>query len=131
MGTVYKPIVTKALPSGAEIFERRGRRYARWKPAKGRMRTEPVTVPDKGKHKGQMRIVIRSQRYIAKYRDGSGVVQVVPTGCRTEDGARMVLADLERRAERVRASTRRRHVGEGVFPPAGSEWTQTAPVEDT
>jgi hypothetical protein len=30
-------------------------------------------------------------------------VQVVPTGCREEDAARRVLADLERRAELVRA----------------------------
>jgi integrase len=41
---------------------------------------------------------------VAKYRDGAGVVQVVPTGCRDETAARQVLADLERRAELVRSN---------------------------
>src|SRR5262249_55478678 len=37
------------------------------------------------------------------YRDGAGVVQTVATGCRDETAARQVLADLERRAELVKA----------------------------
>ncbi|MEZ6193480.1 MAG: hypothetical protein R3C45_19590 [Phycisphaerales bacterium] len=41
--------------------------------------------------------------YTAKYRDGSGVVQKVTTGCRTLDAAKAVLLDLETRADKVRS----------------------------
>jgi integrase len=99
VGTVFKPTVTKPLPAGAETFTRKGERFARWRDRKGKSRTAPLTV---GKD-GSDRIVIESSRYVAKYRDGAGVVQVVPTGCRDEQAARSVLGDLERRAELVRA----------------------------
>src|SRR5262245_4194935 len=46
---------------------------------------------------------MQSGRYYAKYRDGAGVVQVVPTGCKDEQAARHVLAELERKAELVRS----------------------------
>ena len=87
------------LPPGAEIFVRKGERFARWKDRKGKTRTAPLTV---GKD-GSDRIVIESPYYVAKYRDGAGVVRVVATGCRDETAARQVLADLERRAELVRS----------------------------
>lgn len=41
--------------------------------------------------------------YTAKYRDGSGIVWEVATGCRDETAARQVLSDLVRRAELVKA----------------------------
>ena len=98
MGTVFKKQVTKAVPAGAEIFSRKGERFARWK-AKGKTRSAPLTI---GKD-GSDRIVIESSKWFAKYRDGAGVVQVVATGCRDETAARNVLADLERKAELVRS----------------------------
>ena len=99
MGTVYKKTFTKPLPAGAEIFTRKSERLARWKPAKGRTRTAPLTV---GKD-GSDRIVVTVGTYTAKYRDGSGVVQEKATGCRDKEAAGRVLADLERRAELVKA----------------------------
>jgi hypothetical protein len=53
---------------------------------------------------GSERIVTESPYHVAKYRDGAGVVQVVPTGCKDETAARHVLADLERKAELVRSN---------------------------
>jgi integrase len=88
------------LPTGAEIFTRKGERFARWKDSKGKTRTARLTI-GKG---GQDRIVTVSPFYIAKYRDGSGVVAEKPTGCRDETAARQVLATLERRAELVRSN---------------------------
>ncbi|MBN2291221.1 MAG: site-specific integrase [Pirellulales bacterium] len=99
MGTVYKKTFTKPLPAGAEIFTRKGERFARWKPAKGKARTAPLTV---GKN-GTDRIVVTAGTYTAKYRDGSGVVQEKATGCRDKEAAGRVLTDLERRAELVKA----------------------------
>src|SRR6266545_1764126 len=99
MGTVFKKQTTRPLPSGAEIFVRKGERFARWK-CKGKTRTAPLTTGQDGAD----RIVTESPYYVAKYRDGAGVVQTVATGCRDETAARQVLADLERRAELVRSN---------------------------
>src|SRR4051812_5025289 len=99
MGTVYKPTATKPLPPGAAIIIRKGRRLARWKAANGKTRTAPLTV---GKD-GSDRIIIESAKWYCKYRDGSRIVRIVPTGCKDETAARQVLADLERRGELVRA----------------------------
>ncbi len=99
MGSVYKKTATKPLPKGAELFTKAGEQFARWKPAKGKTRTAPVTT---GKD-GTDRIVITVGTYIAKFRDGSGYVCEVSTGCRDEDAARSVLGKLERRAELVKS----------------------------
>jgi len=107
MGTVFRKTATKAIPTGAKIIVREGQRLAQWKPTKGKARTAPVTV---GKD-GSERIVITARTFTAKYRDGSGVVCEVATGCRDEAAARSVLADLERRAEKVRG---------GILSPAES-----------
>ncbi len=100
MGTVFRKQVTRPMPPGAEIITRKGERLARWKDRKGKTRTAPVTT---GKE-GVERIVTESPYFVAKYRDGSGVVQVEPTGCRDETAARQVLPDLERKAELVRSN---------------------------
>src|SRR5262249_31588597 len=99
MGTVFKKTVTKPLPAGAEPFTRKGERFARWKNSKGKTRTARVTTG----MDGQDRLLLESSTYYAKYRDASRIVGVVPTGCRDETAARCVLADLERRAELIKA----------------------------
>ena len=88
MGTVFKKTFTKPLPPNAEVFEKDGERFARWKPAKGRQRIVPLT---KGTE-GTGRILIKAATYTAKYRDGQGRVCERPTGCRDETAARSVLA---------------------------------------
>jgi hypothetical protein len=105
MGSVFKKAVTRPLPTGAEFIVRKGVRLARWRDAKGKLRTAPVTTG----RDGTDRIRDESRTYFARHRDGNGVVVETPTGCRDESAARQVLADLERRAERVRA---------GVITPA-------------
>ena len=99
MGSVYRETYTKPLPDGAEILRRKGKRIAKWKDARGKMRTEAVT---EGKD-GSDRIAVRAKTYTAKYRDGRGIVQKVATGCRDKEAAQRVLSDLERRAELVKA----------------------------
>ncbi len=98
MGTVYKKTATKPLPVGAKIVVRKGQRLAEWWDARSKTRTAPLTI---GKD-GTDRLVIVARTYTAKYRDGSGIVQEVATGCRDESAARSVLAKLERRAELVK-----------------------------
>jgi integrase len=99
VGTVFKKTFTKPLPEGAETFVRKGERLARWKDRKGKTRTALLTVGQDGAE----RVLLESPFFVAKYRDGSGKVRVAPTGCRDEQAARRVLADLERRAELIKA----------------------------
>ena len=99
MGTVYRKSFTKPLPTGADIIVRTGQRFARWKDGKGKTRTAPLTTGTDGAD----RIVVEARTFTAKYRDGTNVVREVATGCRDETAARSVLADLERRAELVKA----------------------------
>ncbi len=103
MGTVFKRTGTKPLPVGAEFFVRKGERFVKWQDTKGRTRTAPVLVPTEGKFTGQERIAVVTPTYFADYRDGSGRLRRVATGCRDESAARAVLAELEKRAEKVRA----------------------------
>jgi hypothetical protein len=70
VGTVFKKQVTRPLPPGAEFFVRKGERVARWKDRRGKTRTAPLTT---GKDDCE-RIVTESPFYVAKYRDGAGVV---------------------------------------------------------
>ena len=95
MGAVFKKTFTKPLPAGAKIIVRKGQRLAEWKDAKGKTRTEPLTAAGD-------RIALAARTFTAKYRDGSGIVKEVATGCRDESAARSVLTDLEKRAERVK-----------------------------
>jgi integrase len=98
VGTVFKPIVTRPLPPGAQVVEREGKRVARWTSARGGNRTADVRTTPRGDC-----IVQESGKYLARYRDGQGVTQTVATDCRDEMAARAVLGELERRAELVRA----------------------------
>lgn len=102
MGTVYRETYTKPLPSGAEVFTRRGERFARWTDRRCRKRTAKVTTPADGEYAGIDRILVEARTFTAKYRDGSGRVRKVATGCRSADAALIVLAELEKRADRVR-----------------------------
>ena len=97
MGTVFKPFVTRPLPEGAQLVTRAGKPVAVWTDAVGKKRQAPATAGEPA------RIRVRGGTYSAQYRDGAGVVRRVPTGCKSLDAARAVLADLESRAEKVKA----------------------------
>jgi len=76
MASVFRKTTTRALPEGAEIFTRKGERFARWKDRKGKTKTAPLTV---GKD-GSDRIVTTASTFTAKYRDGGGIVRETATG---------------------------------------------------
>lgn len=104
MGTIFRPTVTRPLPSGAEIVERDGVRTARWRNGHGKKCEAEIRTTPRGDC-----VVSTSAKYLARFRDGEGVVQTIATGCRDESAARAVLVQLERRAEMVRA---------GILTPA-------------
>lgn len=99
MGRVYRKAYTMPAPPGAEIVEKDGQRVARWRLRNGQVRTAEI-IDGEG---DPLRVRGESRFYIARYRDGSGEVIEVATGCRDEMAARTVLTQLERRAELVRA----------------------------
>ena len=99
MGAVFKKTYTKPLPPGSEILVRGGKRIARWKDGNNRARTAALT---KSKN-GLDRLLVKSPYFVAKYRDGDGLVREVSTGCKDETAARRVLAEWERKAELVRS----------------------------
>ena len=100
MGSVYKKKYTKALPEGAETFMRKGERFARWRDRHGKSRTAPLTEGSDG----TLRLLMEAGTYTAKYRDASGKVVEVATGCRSKDAARAVLGELMERAEKVKTN---------------------------
>src|SRR5690349_2256721 len=105
MGSVFRKCVTRPVPPTATITSQSGKRVARWRTRASKWATaEVIARPD-----GREMISVESGTYYAKYRDGDGIVHVIPTGCRSEDAARQALARLERDAERVKA---------GVVTPA-------------
>jgi hypothetical protein len=59
MASVFRKTVTKALPIGAELFNRNGRRHARWRDGRGKLHVALVTM---GKD-GLARIVVQSATY--------------------------------------------------------------------
>ncbi len=99
MATVHRKAYTMPLPKRAQIIERDGVRIARWRLRNGKLRTAEVVDGQDG----TIRVRGRSAFYTAKYRDGSGETIELSTGCRDETAARAILAQLERRAELVKA----------------------------
>ena len=98
MGTVFRKQTTRPLPIGADIFTKGGQQFARWKAGK-RTRTAKLTTG----RDGAERIVTDSPTWLAKFRDGRGLIREVSTGCRDETAARSVLGEFERRAELVKS----------------------------
>ena len=94
MGNVFKQRYTRPLPEGAELFTRKGQGFARWTDSRGKRQTAKLTETGD-------RIQRESAKYSARYRDGSGVVRTIPTGCRSRDAAEAVLSDLLKRADKV------------------------------
>ena len=97
MGSIRRKTVTKPLPAGAEIIVRKGERLAQWIDRRGKRHVAPLM---EGRSD---RIIIQAKTFTAKYRDGSGRLQEVATGCKDETAAKRVLADLEKRADNVRS----------------------------
>ncbi len=96
---IYRKPYTIPLPAGAQISELDGKRIAHWKLRNGQRRSGEVVACKDGKQ----RVRGQSRNYMARYRDECGVVVEVATGCKDAVAARAVLAQLERRAEMIRA----------------------------
>ncbi len=101
MGHVYRKIVTRPVPAGAIVTRSRdGTATAKWTPRGSRrpVVAEVITLDD-----GRQVIRQESGFYFARYRDADGLIRDGSTKCKDKAAAEQALADLERRAERVRS----------------------------
>ncbi len=116
MGFVYKQSVTRKMPDGATISNKSRRanlKELRKNPNQATVVESVASWRDRtGKRQtgllvdgvdGLQRVRVEAQTYTAKFRDGNGIVQVVPTGCREKQPALSVLDELMHRAELVKA----------------------------
>jgi integrase len=116
MGTIYQKSVTLALPASATITTKERRATpkelradssrltieesrATWTDRKGEKRSGVVVDG----LKKTLRVRVKTETYYAKFRDGSGNIREVPTGCRDKQAAKSKLAELESQAEKIRA----------------------------
>lgn len=98
MGHIFKPVIVKPLPAGAEVLERNGERLARWRSKRGKLITAPVRETPRG-----LCVVTEGSYYMARFKDGNGVTRTTSTGCGDYSAAMSVLGEHVRRAELVRS----------------------------
>ncbi len=96
MGTIFRKTITRPLPSECKLITRKGRRLAQWVNRNGKTVTAELTEAGD-------RIRTESRTFVAKFRDGDGIIQEVSTGCRDKSAALAVLAELEQQAEKIKA----------------------------
>lgn len=112
MGSIFRKTTCRPVPAGAVVTrDRTGNETAKWTP---RRATRSVTAPVKTLADGRKVIETTTGAFYAKYRDSDGFVRTVSTGCRDEANARQRLADLERRAERVKSGVMSRREAHAV-----------------
>ncbi len=94
MARVFKQTYTKALPAGAEVVTRRGRRLARFKDGRGRTVTAPVSQDGS-------QVILETAKWYIEYKDADGLTRRVP-GYGDKEATKQRAAYLVQEAERVR-----------------------------
>ena len=87
MATIYREKYRRPIPEGAEIGMFRGKKVARWTDGGGQ--TMVGELENDGK-----RVVFQYENWFARFRDADGVMRRVTTGCRDQQAARQVLANI-------------------------------------
>lgn len=97
MGTIFRRTEKRPVPAVAEITEKNGKRYAKWK-LRGKTITAEITTAN-----GVDTVAVKSATYFAKFSDHTNKFVTRSTGCKDESTARQQLAKWEREAEQIRA----------------------------
>jgi hypothetical protein len=101
MGSVFRKVAVRPIPAAAVITtDRAGNATAKWTPRNAR---RSIAAPVRTLADGRRVIEVETGHYYAKFRDADNRVCLVSTGCKDESAARQVLANLERRAERIKS----------------------------
>ena len=96
MATLYRKMYPVEMPAGAEIVTRRGKAVAQWTDRRGKVKSAPVAADGK-------RIMHEADVWYLRYRAADGVERRVSTGCRDQQAAGRVMADLLADVEKVRS----------------------------
>lgn len=95
MATLYRKKYPIPMPTGAEIIDRQGKRFARWTNGKNQVRLAEV-VDDR-------HIAFVADCWYMRYRDAEGIMRRASTGCREKQAAQKKLADVLAEIEKVQA----------------------------
>ena len=95
MARIFRHTYTKSLPEGAEVFTRKGHKYARFKDAKGKMITAPIS-------KDGQKIILETSKWYIDYRNADGAIQR-RAGFTDRKATEQLASDLERTAEHIRS----------------------------
>jgi hypothetical protein len=94
----FRKQYTKPMPTGAEVFTRKGEQYARWTDGRGKKHVGRVTAGENG----EPRLLCETAVYYANLRDEHGHLKTVSTGCKHEDNAKWFVSDWATRIERIK-----------------------------
>jgi integrase len=101
MGSVFRKVAVRPVPAAAVITtDRAGNATAKWTPRKA---NRSIVAPVRTLADGRKVIEVETGCYYVRFRDHDRRVCTISTGCRDESSARQFLANLERRAERIKA----------------------------
>lgn len=95
---IYKKVTTKAVPESAELFEKNGKRYARWTGKDGAPHSAPVMGEP-----GKERVRVESREWYVRIKMADGSRQDINSRCRDKSAAAAWLAARTREQERVKA----------------------------
>ncbi len=95
MARIFRHTYTKSLPDCAEVFTRKGHKYARFKDAKSRMITAPIS-------KDGQKIILETSKWYIDYRNADGASQR-KAGFTDRKATEQLANDLERTAEHIRS----------------------------
>ncbi len=95
MSNLRRVPYTKPIPEGAQLFTRKGERFARFKDGRGKTVEAPITEDGK-------RVRLLSKKWYGEYRDQDGIERCVPLAT-DKTAAEQMLADLVRKAELAKA----------------------------
>ncbi|MFC1635847.1 tyrosine-type recombinase/integrase [Planctomycetota bacterium] len=95
MARIFRHTYTKLLPKGAEVFTRKGKRYARFKDAKGKTTTAPLSQDG-------MKIIRETTKWYIEYKNADDIIKRV-AGFTDRKATEQRAAELEKEAERVRS----------------------------
>jgi integrase len=99
VGSLRRKYATKALPVGAVIVIKRGRRVARWTGRPGTVHEAEVVVG----RDGSERIKVDTKCWYAKYLRADGTQDERTTGCRDKRMASQLLAEWEAQEEKIKS----------------------------
>ena len=95
MADVFKPTYTRPIPQGAELFTRKGKAYARFCGANGKVRAAPVAQDGE-------KILLEQEKFAGYYRDYHGKRRKVSL-CRDRSASRSAWLRLLKIVELLRA----------------------------